>query len=86
MARPRKNGVLHLFRLNQRLWEGEDDDLIAFLNGVPRRKRISALKTALRSGRLAAIVVDDLPDDDDLAAIGLICCGTFPTRIGRRPI
>ena len=66
MGRPKKTGQQHVFRLTLRLWEGEDDDLIAFLQAAPPGKRVVALKVALRSGRLLAPELDYLPDEDDL--------------------
>lgn len=69
MGRSRKTGQLHIYRLTLRLWKGEDDDLIAFLESVPIGKRVIAVKTALRSGKLIAIETDDLPNEDDLAAL-----------------
>ena len=69
MGRPRKTGKLSIFRIKLRLWEGEDDDLIAFLQSIPIGKRSSAVKTAMRSGQLSAITEDDLPDEDDLASL-----------------
>jgi len=69
MGRPRKTGNLSIFRIKLRLWEGEDDDLIAFLQAVPTGKRSAAVKTAMRSGNISAITGDDLPDEDDLAIL-----------------
>lgn len=66
MGRPRKTGKGRIFRLTLRLWEGEDDDLIDFLNAYPRGQRVSALKVALRGGQLLTPKLDDLPDEDDL--------------------
>ena len=69
MGRPRKTGDLFVFRIKLRLWEGEDDDLIAFLQAIPAGKRSSAVKIALRSGRIETLVMDDLADEDDLASL-----------------
>ena len=69
MGRPRKTGNLFVFRIKLRLWEGEDDDLIAFLQAIPEGKRASAIKIALRSGRIETLVMDDLADEDDLASL-----------------
>jgi hypothetical protein len=44
---------------------GEDDDLIAFFTPVPVRLRASAVKQALRSGRLN-LSIADLPSDEDV--------------------
>lgn len=68
MGRSRKTGQLYLYRLTLRLWEGEDDDLIAFLESFPVGKRVVAVKSAMRNGQLLILKADDLPDDDDLAA------------------
>ena len=68
MGRSRKTGQLYLYRLTLRLWEGEDDDLIAFLEGFPIGKRVVAVKSAMRNGQLLILEADNLPDDDDLAA------------------
>ena len=69
MGRSRKTGQLRIYRLTLRLWEGEDDDLIAFLQAIPEGKRASAIKIALRSGRIETLVMDDLADEDDLASL-----------------
>lgn len=68
MGRSRKTGQLRIYRLTLRLWEGEDDDLIAFLESFPIGKRVVAVKSAMRNGQLLILEADDLPDDDDLAA------------------
>ena len=49
-GRPPRHGTRHIYHLKLYLWEGEDDDLIAFLEAIPPRRRAAALKTALRSG------------------------------------
>ncbi len=67
MGRSRKTGQLHIYRLTLRLWEGEDDDLIAFLESFPTGKRVVAAKSAMRNGQLLSLKTDDLPNDDDLA-------------------
>jgi hypothetical protein len=46
---------------------GEDDDLIEFFAPVPVRQRASAVKQALRSGKLQ-VNLDNLPSDDDIEA------------------
>lgn len=68
MGRSRKTGQLRIYRLTLRLWEGEDDDLIAFLERFPIGKRVVAVKSAMRNGQLLISKADGLPDDDDLAA------------------
>jgi len=40
--------------IHLRLRVGEDDDIIAFFNDLPNRKRASALKAALRAGGMQA--------------------------------
>ena len=69
MGRSRKVGHLHVYRLTLRLWEGEDDDLIAFLENFPIGKRVVAVKSALRNGKLISLKTDHLPDEDDLAVL-----------------
>ena len=69
MGRPRKTGNLSIFRIKLRLWEGEDDDLIAFLQAIPAGRRSAAVKTAMRLGNISAITEDYLPDEDDLALL-----------------
>ena len=46
---------------------GEDDDLIAFFAPLPIGLRSSAIKQALRSGRLTSSNAD-LPSDDEIEA------------------
>lgn len=65
MPRPRKKGSRHIYRITLRLWEGEDDDLIAFLDAIAPGKRVRAVKQAMRGGNLA-VDRDDEIDDDDL--------------------
>lgn len=68
MGRPRKFGQRRIFRLTLRLWEGEDDDLIAFFEALPPGQRVNALKVALRNGHTlnSATETNDLPTEDDL--------------------
>ena len=70
-GRRKKNGVCHTYQIKLYLWEGEDDDLIAFLESLPDRKRASGVKFALRSGTALANLAaggafDDEDDDFDL--------------------
>jgi len=65
MPRPRKQGICHVYRITLRLWEGEDDDLIAFLEAAPGGRKVAAAKQAMRGGNLA-VDRDDEIDDDDL--------------------
>ena len=52
-----------------RLRVGEDDDLIAFLRNLPPRRRTTALKAALRAGRLPATKDESFLDDDMASAL-----------------
>ena len=65
-GRPRRDQAPRVYSVKLVLYEGEDDDLIAYLDTAPDRKRAAAIKTAMRSGQLNAIALDDLPDDDEL--------------------
>ena len=67
MARPRLGITVHQVRLTLSLREGEDDDLIDFMQRLPYRGRAAAVKTALRTGNLNAALSADGPDDDELA-------------------
>ncbi|MBP7692252.1 MAG: hypothetical protein KA764_10060 [Anaerolineales bacterium] len=67
-GRPRLEKGAVLVRLNLRLRPGEDDDLIAFLTGTPARRRVQAVKIALRAGGLAAHSAAVDGDDSALAA------------------
>jgi hypothetical protein len=61
----KKEGVRKRYDIRLYLWEGEDDDLIAFLDGLPSRQRPSGLKLALRSGgALANLQSTDLEEDE----------------------
>ena len=72
MGRPRKTGQLHIYRIKLRLWEGEDDDLIAFLQAIPERQLALRVKMALRNGQMALPPAADLfAEDDDLADFAL---------------
>ena len=65
-GRKPKKGVCHKYEVKFYLWEGEDDDLIAFLNGLPSGKRSAGLRLALRSGgSLTDLQPVDLDDDED---------------------
>ena len=67
MARPALEMVVHQVRVTLSLREGEDDDLIDFMQRLPFRGRAAAVKTALRTGNLNAALCADGPDDDELA-------------------
>ena len=58
--------VVHI-HVHLRLYEGQDEDLLAAFQRVPRRKLSSFLKVALRSGNALGINPDSLPDDDSLS-------------------
>lgn len=67
-GRPKLAQPPKIYFIKLRLYPGQDDDLIAFLTGVPCRLRSAAVKGALRTGRLGAGTrLDGLPADDDLA-------------------
>ena len=56
--------------IHLRLRVGEDDDLIAFLNTLPARRRASAIKAALRTGGMGfGLTNDDSSDDELISAI-----------------
>ncbi|MEM7130388.1 MAG: hypothetical protein AAF702_28950 [Chloroflexota bacterium] len=67
MPRPKLQTKIYRFDINMTLREGEDDDLIEFFQSIPKRSRVLAVKTALRSGKLKIAVQSDLPEDDELA-------------------
>lgn len=53
-----------------RLRTGQDDDLIEFLRALPPRKRVMALKSALRAGGMAPNRGEGgVVDDETLSAI-----------------
>ena len=65
-GRKPKIGVRRKYDVRLYLWEGEDNDIIAFLEGLPERKRAAGIKLALRSGSaLANLQSADLDDEDD---------------------
>lgn len=66
MARPRL--LIPSLQVNVKfhLRPGEDDDLIRFFADLPPRQRATAVKVALRSGGMARVAVEDLPDDTAL--------------------
>ncbi|MBT7069546.1 MAG: hypothetical protein HN975_01485 [Anaerolineae bacterium] len=65
-GRKPKEGVRHKYDIRLYLWEGEDDDLISFLESIPSRQRPSGLKLALRSGgALADLEATDIENEDD---------------------
>ena len=65
-GRKKRDGVRRRYDVRLYLWEGEDDDLITFLEGLPSRKRPAGIKLALRSGgALSDLQSADLEDVDD---------------------
>ena len=67
MARPKLTVPVHRFHVNLTLREGEEDDLIAFLQNIAPRQRVKAVKMALRTGNLTAPQEAMLPDDEEIA-------------------
>ena len=65
-GRPKLAQPPRIYYIKLRLYPGQDDDLIAFLAGVPCRLRTAAVKGALRTGNLSTRL-DGLPADVDLA-------------------
>jgi hypothetical protein len=65
-GRPRLVQPPRIYFIKLRLYPGQDDDLIAFLAGVPYRLRTAAVKGALRTGNLK-VRLDGLPDDEQMA-------------------
>lgn len=67
MARPRKPGDVHRLQVTLCLWEGEDDDLIAYLvhGDIQPGQRAQAVITAMRGG-LETAVSPAAADDDEL--------------------
>ncbi len=61
----KKEGVRHRYDIRLYLGEGEDDDLIAFLEGLPSRQRPAGLKLALRSGGVLADMQPDAESEEE---------------------
>ncbi len=61
----KKDGVRRRYDIRLYLWEGEDDDLIAFLEGIPSRQRPAGLKLALRSGDALSNLQSEIPEEDE---------------------
>jgi len=53
--------------IHLRLRTGEDDDLLAFFEQFPTRRRTVALKTALRAGGMQPVESEKGSSDDTLA-------------------
>ncbi|MEI7849322.1 MAG: hypothetical protein WCK35_26220 [Chloroflexota bacterium] len=66
-GRPSSSSLIWEFHIHLRLREGDDDDLIAFLQRIPNRRRTSAIKAALRAGGMEDIHPETLDDDLILA-------------------
>ena len=65
-GRKKKDGERTILQFKLYLWEGEDDDLIAFFEGLPPRHRSAAIKMALRNGgTLVDLQSTDLDDEED---------------------
>ena len=64
-GRPRRETVVVMVKL--RLHPGEDDDLIDFFASLPDRGRARAVMTALRTGNIGQVLVDEGLDDDQMA-------------------
>ena len=56
------------FFIHLRLQVDEDDDLIAFFNTIPKRRRAAAIKSALRAGGVQSAGAEDTEEDEALAA------------------
>jgi hypothetical protein len=65
MARPRLETQSIIFQVKFRLRPGEDDDLIAFMQSIPERLRVAAVKQALRAGGMS-VQLAELPSDDEV--------------------
>ena len=64
-GRPRRETVVVMIKL--RLHPGEDDDLIDFFASLPDRGRARAVITALRTGNINQVLIDEGLDDDQMA-------------------
>ena len=65
-GRKKKDGKRTIIQFKLYLWDGEDDDLLAFFEGLPPRQRSAAIKLALRSGSaLSDLQSVDLNDDEE---------------------
>ena len=67
MSRPKTDKVVRHYAIGAlHLYEGQDDDLIAFFESLPPRKRRSGLKAAIRAGGMKVVQIADLSDDEEL--------------------
>ena len=64
-GRPRRDTVV--VRIALSLHPGEDDDLIDFFASLPDGGRAKAVVTALRTGNVNQVLVEEGLDDDQLA-------------------
>lgn len=55
-----------LIRLNVSLYPEKDADLIAFFASIPKGRRVSAVKRALRSGGVEVVVAETQAADDQM--------------------
>jgi len=65
-GRPTLTNPPTIVQVKLRLYDGEDNDLLAFFGRIPTGHRADAVKAALRSGQIGAVEVADLPSDDDM--------------------
>lgn len=63
MARPRLPVTSQKINIKLHLRPGEDDDLIRFFATLPPHRRAASLKVALRSGGMAQVAAESMPDD-----------------------
>lgn len=63
-GRPKMSIVFSDIRITLRLHKGEDDDLMEFFEGIPKRRRAIAIKTALRSEGMGFRKIDNFSEDD----------------------
>ncbi len=65
-GRPASNEPAWECHIHLRLRDGQDADLIAFLQHIPPRRRASAVKSALRSGGMQQPATGSNSQDDEL--------------------
>lgn len=72
MARPRKQGAVHRLQVTLCLWEGEDDDLIAYLveGDILPRQRAQAVMAAMRQGMETAVADDEIDEAEAVNQLG----------------
>jgi len=64
-GRKPKDGIQRIYEVKLYLWEEEDDDLIAFLESLPKGKRASGIKLALRNGGTLTDLQSIDPEDEE---------------------